>query len=38
MGRFVNPAWLKVMAYTVAAVIASFNAWLLFQTLREWMS
>ena len=38
MGQFVNPTWLKVGAYTVAAVIASLNVWLLFQTLRAWMS
>ncbi|HSA57821.1 MAG TPA: Nramp family divalent metal transporter [Gemmatimonadaceae bacterium] len=37
MGRFVNPTWLKILAYLVAAVIASFNAWLLVQTLREWI-
>ena len=38
MGTFVNPPWLKVAAYTVASVIASLNLWLLFQTMREWMS
>lgn len=37
MGRFVNPFWLKILAYLVATVIASFNAWLLVQTLREWV-
>ena len=31
MGELVNPAWLKVLAYTVAFVIASLNIWLLFQ-------
>ena len=29
MGEFVNPAWLKVLAYVVALAIAGFNAWLL---------
>ena len=38
MGTFVNPPWLKVAAYTVATVIASLNIWLLFQTVRAWMS
>ena len=38
MGEFVNPTWLKIMAYTVATVIGSLNAWLLFQTLRGWIS
>jgi manganese transport protein len=33
MGELVNPAWLKVLAYAVAFVIASLNIWLLFQLL-----
>jgi manganese transport protein len=32
MGEFVNPLWLKVLAYLVAFAIAGFNAWLLVQT------
>ncbi|HSL71452.1 MAG TPA: Nramp family divalent metal transporter [Longimicrobiales bacterium] len=35
MGEFVNGIGLKLTAYTVAAVIAALNVWLLFQTLRE---
>jgi manganese transport protein len=31
MGQFVNPAWLKVLAYLVAIVIAALNIWLLVQ-------
>ena len=38
MGTFVNPLWLKVLAYTVAAVIASLNVWLLVQTIGGWLS
>jgi manganese transport protein len=38
MGEFVNPTWLKVMAYTIATIIASLNVWLLFQTLRGWLA
>ena len=38
MGEFVNPTWLKVMAYVVATVIASLNVWLLFQTFRSWLA
>lgn len=38
MGEFVNPLWVKVLAYTVALVIALLNAWLLFQTFRGWLS
>ena len=37
MGEFVNPRWLKVMAYVVATVIASLNAWLLVQTVGGWI-
>jgi manganese transport protein len=35
MGSFVNPAWLKVLAWTIAIFIAVLNTWLLVQTLRE---
>jgi manganese transport protein len=38
MGDFVNPTWLKVLAYFVATLIASLNVWLLFQTMRGWLS
>jgi manganese transport protein len=38
MGEFVNPVWMKVMAYAVAAVIATLNVWLLFQTARGWLA
>jgi manganese transport protein len=38
MGEFVNPTWLKVLAYSVAFVIASLNAWLLVRTVQGWLS
>ena len=38
MGPFVNPRWLKWLAYLVATVIASLNAWLLIQTFSGWLS
>jgi manganese transport protein len=38
MGEFVNPAWMKVLAYTVATIIAALNVWLLFQTVRGWLT
>ena len=38
MGAFVNPIWLKVLAYTVTIVIATLNAWLLFQTIHGWLA
>jgi manganese transport protein len=38
MGEFVNPVWLKLLAFLVATVIASLNVWLLFQTFRNWLA
>ena len=32
MGRFVNPLWVKVLAWTVAVIIAALNVYLLYQT------
>ncbi|PYP41948.1 MAG: divalent metal cation transporter, partial [Gemmatimonadetes bacterium] len=37
MGEFVNPTWVKALAYLVAVVIAGLNAWLLAQTFRGWL-
>jgi manganese transport protein len=36
MGEFVNPPWLKTLAYAAAVVIAALNAWLLVQAVRGW--
>ena len=38
MGEFVNPMWVKLLAYTVAFVIAGLNTWLLYQTFSGWLS
>jgi manganese transport protein len=38
MGRFVNPRWLQVVAWTTAIVIAALNGWLLLQTFRGWFA
>lgn len=38
MGEFVNPMWLKTLAWTVAGFIASLNVWLLFQTFTDWLA
>jgi manganese transport protein len=38
MGAFVNPPWLKLIAWLTAAVIAALNGWLLVQTFRDWMA
>ncbi len=32
MGAFVSPRWVKILAWTVAVVIAALNVWLLYQT------
>ena len=37
MGELVNPRWLKLLAYLVAAVIALLNASLLWQVVRAWL-
>jgi manganese transport protein len=34
MGQFVNTAWVKALAWTVAIVIAGLNGWLLIQIFR----
>lgn len=36
MGEFVNPLWLKILAWTVAFTIAGLNIWLLIQTFLSW--
>src|SRR6185369_11506750 len=38
MGEFSNAVWLKALAWTVALIIATLNVWLLFQTIRGWLS
>lgn len=35
MGEFVNPSWLKVLAWSTAVVIAGLNVWLLVQTVKR---
>jgi Mn2+/Fe2+ NRAMP family transporter len=34
----VNPRWLKVLAYTVAFVIAALNAYLLVRIVGSWLA
>ena len=38
MGGFVNPGWVKLLAWSTAILIAGLNAWLLLQTFRTWLS
>jgi manganese transport protein len=33
MGPFVNPRWVKILAWSVAVIIAVLNVWLLYQTI-----
>jgi manganese transport protein len=37
MGQFVNPRWLKILAWFTAGIIAILNAYLLVVTVRDWM-
>jgi len=37
MGRFVNPLWLSILAWTVTAVIVALNGYLLTQTVIGWI-
>lgn len=37
MGEFVNPAWLKLLSWFVAILIAGLNVWLLWQTFFNWL-
>jgi len=37
MGEFVNPAWLKTLAYGVAVVIAALNALVIVQAFGAWL-
>ena len=37
MGEFVSPLWCKILAWTIAVVIAALNIWLLWQTFSDWM-
>ncbi|PAW77420.1 MAG: divalent metal cation transporter [Verrucomicrobia bacterium Tous-C9LFEB] len=37
MGEFVNPLWMQGLAWFLAVVIASLNAWLLIQAFKEWI-
>jgi len=38
MGDFVNPFWLKALAYTVALVIAALNVYLLARVVGSWLA
>lgn len=37
MGEFTNSRRTKLLAWTVAVLVAGLNAWLLLQTARDWL-
>ncbi len=37
MGSFVNPLWLKVLAWTITIIIGGLNIYLLWQTISVWL-
>ncbi len=38
MGEFVNPGWVKALAWTATVFIGVLNAWLLVQAVRGWLT
>jgi manganese transport protein len=38
MGPFANPGWVKLLAWFTAALVIGLNAWLVAQTLQDWLS
>ena len=38
MGEFASPMWVKGLAWSVAVVIATLNAWLLYQTFAGFLA
>ena len=37
MGEFVNAVWVRVLAWTAAAIIVSLNVWLVIRIFGEWL-
>jgi manganese transport protein len=38
MGSFANAAWVRTLAWFTAALIVGLNAWLVYNTLTEWLA
>jgi manganese transport protein len=38
MGEFTNPRWLRILAWSAAALIAALNVWLIVQSVTEWLA
>jgi manganese transport protein len=38
MGEFANPVWVRVLAWTAAAIIVSLNVWLVISTFADWLT
>lgn len=37
MGEFANPLWVRILAWTAAAIIVSLNVWLVIRTFGGWL-
>jgi manganese transport protein len=37
MGEFSNPGWVRLLAWTAAAIIVSLNIWLVIRTFGDWL-
>jgi manganese transport protein len=38
MGEFANRVWVRMLAWTAAAIIVSLNVWLVYDKLTEWLA
>ncbi len=38
MGPFANPVWVRILAWFTAALVIALNAWLVVQTLEDWLA
>jgi manganese transport protein len=38
MGPFANPGWVRLLAWATAALVIGLNAWLVQQTLEDWLA
>ena len=38
MGSFANPSWVKILAWSAAAIILSLDIWLVSLTIRDWLT
>lgn len=38
MGEFANKVWVKILSWTITAIILSLNVWLVIDSFRKWIS